>query len=104
MHSLIHSLHATYMSNFNQEIEDCTIQYNFTMESGLLNVVKNKENYCLIKTVFYILAALPVKSCLLFLILQIKFHLKCITWDCSKKGRKPLPITQTGTCGKITHL
>ena len=93
MHSLIHSLHATYMSNFNQEIEDCTIQYNFTMESGLL-----------IKTVFYILAALPVKSCLLFLILQIKFHLKCITWDCSKKGRKPLPITQTGTCGKITHL
>ena len=35
---------------------------------------------------------------------QIGFHLESITWDCSKEGWKPLPITQAGTCGKITHL
>ena len=42
MHSLINSLQARYMSNFNQKIADCT-----TMQSGLLTLVKNKENDCL---------------------------------------------------------
>lgn len=31
-------------------------------------------------------------------------YLESITWDCSKKGWKALPITQAGTCGKVTHL
>lgn len=34
----------------------------------------------------------------------IQFHLESIAWDCSKEGWKSLPITQAGTCGKMTHL
>ena len=31
-------------------------------------------------------------------------YLKSITWDGSEERWKALPITQTGTCGKVTHL
>ena len=31
-------------------------------------------------------------------------YLKGITWNSSKEGWEQPPVTQTGTCGKITHL
>ena len=50
------------------------------------------------------LAVLPETDKFQALNLVIVIHLKGVTWDCSKEGWKLLPITQTGTCGKITHL
>jgi hypothetical protein len=31
-------------------------------------------------------------------------YLKCITWNSSKERWELPPVTQTGTCGIITHL
>jgi hypothetical protein len=31
-------------------------------------------------------------------------YLKCIARNSSKERWEPAPVTQTGTCGKITHL
>ena len=65
-------------------------------------LLREKENVRVMRDNLYKLAGFPETATVLNL--EIVIHLESITWDCSKEGWKPFPITQAGTCRKITHL
>ena len=73
------------------------------MESQVINPIKRKEKVFVMMDHFCKLAVLPETN-IYVTVFRLVIHLESIAWNCSKEGWKPLPITQAGTCGKITYL
>lgn len=65
----------------------------------VINVVA-RNNATLQNLMILVMDKMTIKA----LCWDVSSDLERITWDCSKEGRKALPIAQTGTCGKVAHL